>query len=308
MDARLVTSMGSQQRRSRVPGLSAEQSLLARFSSRRQAPSDHKRVHSVAALIACVSVLFYLFFQFNKRAPLGDINPFAQDPYDAVGSFAIQVALVVSLLTYARALRLRADPAQTPKLRLILRGSLLVLFAIGVTLLADVLALALHPLPQSRWSSVLLAELASMLLLSVTCAVALAAVFRRIPTALPPRDLTPADAIDDLWCLTRIPIALAARALPRGLVDWASRFDSDRLFRRALWLNPRTHPWRFAFTLALLAGVGLAVAQRLEGAPPSLQVGLLAAGILTSAETGAAMAGFALLGGYLGLRPLPATG
>jgi len=44
-----------------------------------------RRVHCVTALIASAAVAFYLFFQINKGGPFRDINPFGQDPYDAVG-------------------------------------------------------------------------------------------------------------------------------------------------------------------------------------------------------------------------------
>jgi hypothetical protein len=48
-----------------------------------------QRIHRVTALIAFAAVVFYLFFQINKGGPFRDVNPFGQDPYDAVGSFAI---------------------------------------------------------------------------------------------------------------------------------------------------------------------------------------------------------------------------
>jgi len=40
-----------------------------------------------------------------------------------------------------------------------------------------------------------------------------------------------------------------------------------------------------------------------EGLPPSLQVGLLVTGIYISGEFAATLMGFALLCGFLGLRP-----
>lgn len=46
----------------------------------------------------------------NKRL----INPSGVDPYDAVESFAFQGALLVGVLSYARALRPRDDPARPP--------------------------------------------------------------------------------------------------------------------------------------------------------------------------------------------------
>jgi hypothetical protein len=262
-----------------------------------------RRVHRVTALIALAGIVFYLFFQINKGGPFQDINPFAEDPYDAVGSFAFQAALLIVILTYSRALRLKSDPAEAIKARLILRGNGLVLFAIGITLVADAVAEITGSIPLSYWGNVLLIELGLMVLLTAICIIALVVVFRRIQPAAPPRNLTPADGIDDLWTLVRFPVAHFGKALPLAFVEWVKRFNSDRLFARLPWLNPRIHPWRFACALGLLVGVGLAVAQLQEGFPPSLMIGLLVAGIFISGEFVATLAGFAIFGGYLGLRP-----
>jgi hypothetical protein len=70
-----------------------------------------------------------------------------------------------------------------------------------------------------------------------------------------------------------------------------------------LLLNPRTHSWRFACALGLLGGVALAVAQLREGLPPNPVIGLLVTGIFVGAELIGTILGFAILGGYLGLRP-----
>ena len=90
---------------------------------------------------------------------------------------------------------------------------------------------------------------------------------------------------------------------PTSVVDWVKRFNSDRLFARVQWLNPRKHPWRFTGAVGLLVGVLLVVAQLQEGLPPSLSIGLLLIGIFISVEFVAVLAGFAIFGGYLGLRP-----
>jgi len=53
-----------------------------------------------------LAVLFYLFFQISKQQPdLARVNAFANDPYDAVGSFAVQFALFVAVISLIRALR-----------------------------------------------------------------------------------------------------------------------------------------------------------------------------------------------------------
>ena len=262
-----------------------------------------RRIHSVTAFITLAAVVFYLFFQINKGEPFRDINPFAVDPYDAVGSFAIQIALLIGILTYARALRLRDAPSQVPMARLILRGNLLVVLAILVILSADAVAEVVSPLPASYWGNVLRAELALVFALAAACIIALAVLFAGVKTPAPPRDLTPADGIDDLWTLVRVPVTWAGAFLPSGFVAWVRGFNSDRLFRRLQWLNPRTHPWRFAGALGLLVGVALASAQLQEGLPANLRLALLVAGIFIGAEFGATLLGYAVLGAYLGLRP-----
>ena len=269
---------------------------------------DIQRVHRVTALIAIAALVFYLFFQINKNGHLGEINPFGADPYDAIGSFAFQGAFLVGMLTYARALRLREDPSQMAKTRLILRGNLLVLLAILVTLLADALAEIIQPFAPSFWGYILLGELVGMFLLAIFCSIAWAVVFGRVKTVSPPRNLTPADGIDDLWTLVRVPVTKTSEHLPHNLVAWVERFNSDRLFSRIPVLDPRLHPWRFACCLGLLVGISLVLAQLREGLPPSLLIGLVVAGIFITGEFLATLAGFALFGGFLGLRPTRGSG
>ncbi len=50
--------------------------------------------------------MFYLFFQISKHQPaLSQVNAFAEDPYDAVGSFGTQFAVFTALLSLVRAFR-----------------------------------------------------------------------------------------------------------------------------------------------------------------------------------------------------------
>lgn len=259
------------------------------------------RIHSVTALILLAAIVFFLFFQVNKRSPFVKANPFANDPYDAVGSIAIQAALLVSLLSYARILRQRNDPSQA-KERLILHGNILVLAAIFITLSTDALAEFVHPVPTSVWRNILVIELVSMFLLTIVCGLTLRMGFRGMPTSPPPINLTPADAIDDLWSLVRLPVERGEKFFPPPMVEWVRRFNSDRLFSRMQWLDPRKHPWRFTGVVGLLVGVSLVLAQLQEGLPPSLGIGLLVMGIFISVEFVATLVGFALFGGYLGLR------
>jgi hypothetical protein len=261
------------------------------------------KAYRVTALITCNALFFFLFFQINKKGPLGAISPFAQDPYDAIGSIAIQIALLVGVLTFSRALRLLVDPIQIAKIRFVLRGNLLVLTVILITLLTDTVAIIFHPLPPSQWGDILHIELLAMFGLAFLCAIFLAVVFAHLPETALPGKLTTADAIDDLWTLVQVPITRADRVLPSSLVDWVKGFNSDRLFARVRWMDPCLHSWRFTAILGLCAGAMLILAQLQEGLPPNLFTGLLLAGIFISVELAATLLGFAIFGSYLGLRP-----
>ncbi len=261
-----------------------------------------KRLHRLTALIILIAILFYLFFQVNKRSPFVEANPFASDPFDAVGSIAIQLALLISLLSYARLLRQRDDPTQA-KERLVLHGNILVLAAIFITLCTDAIAEFIRPVPSSLWRTLLIAELISLFLLSSICGLMLWLVFKGMPTSPSPINLTPADAIDDLWSLVRLPVVRAAAIFPPPVVEWVKRINSDWLFSHLQWLNPRQHPWRFTAAAGGLIGLALWLAGFQEGLPPNLGIGILLLGIDISVELGATLLGFVIFGGYLGLRP-----
>lgn len=262
-----------------------------------------RRLYRATAYITVVAFVFWLFFAINKKGPLGEINPFAVDPYDAVGSFAFQIAALLGVLNFARVLRLRMDAGQDGKARLVERGNALVLAAVAVTLAADVVAELRNPFAASYGGTVLLIELAGMIVIALAAVAAHVYALRGVQLPDVPRDLTPADGIDDLWTLARAVASVAAPLLPRLVVEWIHRFNSDRLFARLPWVDPRRHSWRFAAALGLLVGIGVLAAQFSEGLPPSAAVALLVAAIFIGAEFAATLLGFALLGGWLGLRP-----
>ena len=94
-----------------------------------------------------LAVLFYLFFQVSKQQPdLARVNAFANDPYDAVGSFAVQFTLLAAVVSLIRALR-RYSPsvALEPQKRLLARGLVLTCLAVAITLVADTIAMLHHP-------------------------------------------------------------------------------------------------------------------------------------------------------------------
>ncbi|HEV2659641.1 MAG TPA: hypothetical protein VGU68_03530, partial [Ktedonobacteraceae bacterium] len=102
----------------------------------------------VSALLTLVlAVLFYLFFQISKHQPaLSQVNAFADDPYDSIGSFGVQFALFTALLSLLRAFRpYQAGSMLDHQEQLLLRGAYLSCLSVAVTLAADIVAMIRHP-------------------------------------------------------------------------------------------------------------------------------------------------------------------
>jgi hypothetical protein len=143
-------------------------------------------------------VLFYLFFQISKQQPdLARVNAFANDPYDAVGSFAVQFALFVAVISLIRALRrYSSGVAIEPQKRLLARGLVLTWLTVVITLVADAVALIRHP---SIWISqpagqVLATMLGAMVLSTVLVAWRVGAWTRTLSPA-PRGEMPPVPAL-----------------------------------------------------------------------------------------------------------------
>jgi hypothetical protein len=92
-------------------------------------------------------VLFYLFFDFAKHSPtLVPVNPFINDPYDAIGTFGIQAGVVFGMLALLRAFRPYRSGAPSEEQRvLLIRAQVAATLAVVITLVGDVVALVRHP-------------------------------------------------------------------------------------------------------------------------------------------------------------------
>jgi hypothetical protein len=71
------------------------------------------------------------------------------------------------------------------------------------------------------------------------------------------------------------------------------------------WFDLRHHPWRFAASVAVVVGLGLAGGHAVsEGVSlHHLAGGLLAAALIAAIEALAVLLGFAVLGRFLAIRP-----
>lgn len=281
-------------------------------------PKTDVAVHLLrAALLTFVaSLVFWAFFQISKSPNFAAANPFADDPVDAIGSIAVQVALAISLLTLARAAQVsRALTASTYKSRLIVRGNSVALLAIAITLMADLSAELQHPTwNESIWGMLLIIGLGTVALM--TCAavtITWAAVRHGTAEPLAGRQAineagSLGEALTDLWTLVRLIFAWFSQRLP-----WLRRplqgIDAlgNQLFEWMMnwpWIGPRSHPWRFCAAVALVAGVALAAAHRLEEGPPiNLALAVGVSSIFIGVEFLAVLIGYLILGGFLGLRP-----
>jgi len=100
-----------------------------------------------AILTFALSILFFIFFDQSKHVPaLAEVNSFNIDPYDAVGSFGILLAMFTGLLSLVRAFRPYAtEEIASHQALLILRGETVTLLSIAITLAADVVAMLRNP-------------------------------------------------------------------------------------------------------------------------------------------------------------------
>lgn len=130
------------------------------------------RLKVTAIITFLLAVLFYLFFQTTKHnAALSQVNAFAEDPYDAVGSFGFQLAVFTALLSLIRAFRPYYDKqASDSQKLLLLRSEYLSCLSVAVTLIADIIAMIRYP---SVWTGLAAGYLLATLLAGMTLLTAL---------------------------------------------------------------------------------------------------------------------------------------
>lgn len=104
--------------------------------------------HKIDSLaVIGVAAAFQWFFMFTKHDPgLRSLIPFGDDPYDALGSFATIVNILICPLLLWRTFRpYRAGPPSESQIHYLRRTQAAVPLAVLVTLAADGVAMARHP-------------------------------------------------------------------------------------------------------------------------------------------------------------------
>jgi hypothetical protein len=280
---------------------------------------------------------FCVFFFAVKHWPeLTRVAPFVEDPYDAVGSFAVQLALAAALLTLWRSWRRVRRGDSGEQTTYLVRGAVVTVLAVHVTAVGDFVAMCRH---LDAWMKSAAGKGLAALLAVVLVATAAAAVSisrsGRIP-GLPSRRRawTRLAAITSatVWALVLYPegwrrsvpgailtalfgmslVFIAAWAMTRALLprdlgrhrvlldDLPAALGSPRTLPG--WLSPRLHPWRWIVPMALVGGIAVAAIEALgEGLPRIASRAALLVGILVGIEASGILLGCALFGRVLGL-------
>lgn len=226
-----------------------------------------------------------------------------------------QAGLVAGTVSLARArVARRRDTFDSARLRYAVRGLAVLAMCTAITVLmtGTGVLIALTSTVARRGQILLAALIVACAALTAISAAGVWQAHRRLAALdREPLTATGQEALSDLadtiadgagWVGRRVPIAavLARRIL----------LTCTPAARRAVHpLNPREHPWRYACAIGLLAGaavpllevVVLTVSGRLTG--PQLSDLAATAPTLITIEAGLVVAGYAILGGYLGLRP-----
>jgi hypothetical protein len=227
-------------------------------STRRAANATAAAVVSFAALYA----------GSTQIADVRAVSPFADDPFDAVVSFAvIGLALVVGA-TWLRSISHRGpllDPAVARRIR---RGATIALALVGVTLLSDVVAMTtVRVEPIDARFGLLVGCVAVTAAFALAAAALLVRANRDARFVARPADATEPDVVDDLLALARDGSAHLPRL--RDPIDHAA--GQLERFLETSAVSPRRHRLVFGFVLAVAAGLGYdAWHSIIEGPPPSL--------------------------------------
>ena len=93
-----------------------------------------------------LAFVFYGFFEISKHvSSISQVNPFTDDPYDGIGSIAVQLALFLAFLSLLRSFRpYQGGAPSLEQQRLIAKGNMLSAAAICLTMLGNLVALIRH--------------------------------------------------------------------------------------------------------------------------------------------------------------------
>lgn len=118
-------------------------------------------------LILFLAVLFIIFFFLTKQNSVFSIlNPFTDDPYDAVGSFAIQLSFFTAIISLLRAFRpYNKGISQANQKVLLIRGLIISVLSVFITLITDIIAMLRY---YSTWINLTGGQLLGLIVAGMT--------------------------------------------------------------------------------------------------------------------------------------------
>jgi hypothetical protein len=136
--------------------------------------SNKSKISSLIIFAFVASFVF--FFNITKHRPaFSPINPFAEDPYDAIGSFAFQAAILFGLIALLRAFRSYPIGGASDRQKLLLaRTQIAAILCGSVTITGDLVAMIRH---WSLWSDKPAGLLLLLFTLGFLCIAAAVTVF-----------------------------------------------------------------------------------------------------------------------------------
>lgn len=288
----------------------------------------HFKLRLNAFSVLIVAICFCWFFEISKHDPLlSRVNAFAEDPFDAVGSFGVQAAAILSALSLLRALwRYPTGHASDAQQAVLTRTQMLSILAVGITLAGDIVAMVRYP---SLWIGSPTGRLLALLLGCITLLTVLAGsfIYRSAAKFALPRNASSrksAVIVSVVFVLSLalypgnwrhgmagalltvlagdILLVVPMRVLGTSLVPY--RIETDPNDPAALaWNYLRRYQWTFIVLLGILAGLALAWGELREPKGSSYLTGriVLVGFVYLGLETAALLLAYALLRNSLGI-------
>ena len=225
----------------------------ARMTDLRDPATRATRLAANAAALAVVgwAVLYLVTTQLpNMRAA----SPFADDPWDAVVSYAAIFLPIVVGATWVRSLSHRGphlEPATALRIR---SGVAIALLTIGVNVASDAISLMILPAPASDGRLALIIGLVVSVGAVTLMATALLVRAMRLGRSAPPNPDEP-DLLDDILGLARAASG-AVRPIQRPTERLVAATDR---FLSASAASPRRHRLVFGLLAAVVAGLAFDV-------------------------------------------------
>jgi hypothetical protein len=281
-----------------------------------------------ALVVSGLGVLFFAFFNVSKHLPaLARVNPFAEDPFDAIGSFGVQAAALLTLLGLARAFRPYGGGCLPEEEgALVARTQMLAVLAAAVTLAGDLVAMARYG---SLWIGsaggyALAALLGGLLVLALLAAARVYQSAREMSTEGVPRRWQGAMVISlaaalvlalypDSWrqstpgALLTVVVGAALlfalmRAWGSSLVPYPAQVKREEATTLPAWLRQHGLALAAVVVAGILLGLTLVLAESTEGGGwPGMARLTLVAAVYVGLETAGLLLGYVFLRKPLGL-------